>query len=75
MLGAGAEGDVIADFTSGEDLIGLTGGLTYDQITFTQEITNNVPIASIVIAATGEVLATVSGIPSAALTRESFTIV
>lgn len=74
VLGAGAGGDVIADFARGEDLIGLSGGLTYDQITFTQEITNNVTIASIVIAATGEVLATVTGIPSAALTRESFTI-
>ena len=75
VLATGTENDVITDFSSGEDLIGLSGGLSFKPLTFTQEITNNVPNAQIRIAATGEILATVNGVFTAVLINESFTLI
>ena len=72
---AGTQDDVITDFSTGEDLIGLSGGLSFDLLAITQEITNNIPTSQIRIAATGEILATVNGVSTAALIRESFTLV
>ena len=67
--------DIITDFVRGEDLIGLTGGLTYEQLTFTQELVNNQPRALIRNVLTGELFATVNGISSLLLTPELFTTV
>ena len=65
--------NVITDFLVGEDLISLTGGLSFDQLNFNQAITNNITSSEILIAATGEVLATLTNVPTALLGRGSFT--
>ncbi|MCC5602389.1 beta strand repeat-containing protein [Nostoc favosum] len=58
--------DIITDFCKGNDLIGLSGGLTFNQLSFTG---NN-----IIVAATDEILATLTGISTTTLTAANFTI-
>lgn len=72
VLAAGQGGDVIADFIAGTDSIGLTAGLTYDQLTFTQGLVNNVATAEIRFSATGEILASLQGVSPTLLRREMF---
>lgn len=72
ILASGTGTDEIADFTNGQDLIGLSGGLTFNQITFTQESVNNVITTAIRVAATGEILANVTGVAAASFTSQSF---
>ncbi|MCC5630048.1 tandem-95 repeat protein [Nostoc sphaeroides CHAB 2801] len=59
--------DIITDFCKDNDLIGLSGGLTFNQLSFTG---NN-----IIVAATDEILATLTGISTTTLTVANFTIV
>ncbi|MEH2440525.1 beta strand repeat-containing protein [Nostoc sp.] len=60
-------GDTITDFSKGADLIGLSGGLTFNQLSFTSN--------KIVVTATDEILATLTGINTTTLTAANFTIV
>ncbi|WP_442949109.1 calcium-binding protein [Nostoc sp.] len=60
-------GDTITDFSKGDDLIGLSGGLTFNQLSFTSN--------KIVVTATDEILATLTGINTTTLTAANFTIV
>ncbi len=64
---AGEGTDIITDFYKGNDLIGLSGGLTFNQLSFTG---NN-----IIVTATDEILATLTGISTTTLTAANFTIV
>nr|WP_242054844.1 Ig-like domain-containing protein [Nostoc flagelliforme] len=59
--------DIITDFCKGNDLIGLSGGLTFNQLSFTG---NN-----IIVAATDEILATLTSISTTTLTAANFTII
>ncbi|AUB37791.1 Ca2+-binding protein, RTX toxin-related [Nostoc flagelliforme CCNUN1] len=59
--------DIITDFCKGNDLIGLSGGLTFNKLSFTG---NN-----IIVTATDEILATLTGISTTTLTAANFTIV
>ncbi|WP_392531979.1 Ig-like domain-containing protein [Nostoc sp. C117] len=59
--------DTITDFSKGTDLIGLSGGLSFDQLSFSGH--------KIIVAATDEILATLTGINTTTLTAANFTIV
>ncbi|WP_373528072.1 hypothetical protein [Nostoc sp.] len=59
--------DTITDFYKGTDLIGLSGGLSFSQLSFAGH--------KIIVTATDEVLATLSGINTTTLTAANFTIV
>ncbi|TAG94770.1 MAG: calcium-binding protein [Oscillatoriales cyanobacterium] len=67
-LGTGAGTDTISEFQKGEDLIGLTRGLTFSQL----RINPTQTAISIQLASTGEVLATIPGIQTIALTATDF---
>jgi Ca2+-binding RTX toxin-like protein len=59
--------DTIGDFQLGTDFIALGGGLTFDQLTFTQEGT------STILSLDGQQLAILNNIQVSALTESSFT--
>ncbi|WP_335045713.1 hypothetical protein [Nostoc sp.] len=60
-------GDTITDFCKGTDLIGLSGGLTFNQLSFADH--------KIIVTTTDEILATLTGINTTTLTAANFTIV
>ncbi|MEG4247491.1 calcium-binding protein [Microcoleus sp. AT3-A2] len=68
VLGAGAGTDTLVDFQKGQDLIGLSGGLTFNQV----RVTAGDFITTIELARNGEVLASIPGIPSSPLTASDF---
>ncbi|MEG4529122.1 calcium-binding protein [Microcoleus sp. D2_18a_D3] len=68
VLGAGAGTDTFVDFQKGEDLIGLSRGLSFNQL----RVTPGDFITTIEIASNGEVLASIPGIPSSPLTASDF---
>ncbi|PHX53786.1 calcium-binding protein [Tychonema bourrellyi FEM_GT703] len=68
VLGTGAGNDTISEFQKGEDLIGLTTGLTFSQL----RINPTQNAIAIQLASTGEVLATIPGIQTIALTATDF---
>ncbi|MEG4799164.1 DUF2974 domain-containing protein [Microcoleus sp. ARI1-B5] len=68
VLESGGGADAIVDFQKGEDLIGLSRGLTFPQII----VTPSVDGAVITIPITGEILATVRGVSANDLTRPDF---
>ncbi|MEG4292828.1 DUF2974 domain-containing protein [Microcoleus sp. C2C3] len=68
VLGVGAGTDTFIDFQKGQDLIGLSGGLRYNQL----KVTPGDFITTIEIASNGEVLASITGIPSSPLTGSDF---
>ncbi len=65
VLAAGEGTDTITDFTIDEDLIGLSGGLTFADLSFSGND----------IIAGSETLATLTGIDTQTLTPENFTLV
>ncbi|MEH2280482.1 MAG: tandem-95 repeat protein [Nostoc sp.] len=67
VFAAGEDTGIITDFCKGNDLIGLSGSLTFNQLSFAG---NN-----IIVTATDEILATLTGISSTTLTAANFTIV
>ncbi|MEA5625272.1 beta strand repeat-containing protein [Nostoc sp. UHCC 0251] len=67
VFAAGEGTDIITDFCKSNDLIGLSGGLTFNQLSFTG---NN-----IIVTATDEILATLAGISTTTLTAANFTSV
>jgi serralysin len=67
-LGTGAGTDTISEFQKGEDLIGLTRGLTFSQL----RVNATQSAISIQLASSGEVLATIPGIQIIALTATDF---
>lgn len=68
VLESGGGADVIVDFQKGQDLIGLSRGLTFPQII----VTPSVDGAVITIPITGEIIATVRGVSANDLTRPDF---
>jgi VCBS repeat-containing protein len=59
--------DIITDFRKGTDLIGLSGGLTFGQLSFSG--------SNILVSSTDEILATLTGINTITLTSSNFTLV
>lgn len=65
--------DIITDFTKGQDLIGLSIGLSFDRLRITPG--NNPNDTLIQDASTGEFLAVLSNMPSFAINNADFTFV
>ena len=61
---AGEGTDTITDFSDGNDLIGLSGGLTFGQLSFSG--------SNIIVTSTNEILATLTGINTTTLTSADF---
>jgi len=61
---AGEGTDTITDFSDGNDLIGLSGGLTFGQLSFSG--------SNIIITSTNEILATLTSINTTTLTSADF---
>ncbi|MEG4634859.1 calcium-binding protein, partial [Microcoleus sp. AR_TQ3_B6] len=69
-LTAGEGSDLITDFTKGEDLLVLGGGLTFAQLSITQ----NADSAFIRIGQNGQLLAALNGVPASAIDLNDFTL-
>ena len=70
-LKAGQGFDIIADFTLGQDLIGLSGGLSFGQL----EITQNTQGTLIKNLLTGEQLGVMVGVSANAITSANFRLI
>ncbi len=70
-LKAGQGFDIIADFTVGQDLIGLTGGLSFGQLAITQN-TQGTLIKNVL---TGEELGVMIGVSANAITSANFLLI
>ena len=70
VLTAGEDADLITDFTKGEDLLVLAGGLTFAQLSITQ----NANSAFIRIGQNNQLLAAVNGVQASAIELNDFTI-
>ena len=70
VLTAGSGSDLITDFTKGEDLLVLGSGLTFAQLSITQ----NANAAFIKIGQNGQLLATLNGVQASAIGLNDFTI-
>ena len=68
VLGSSQGFDIIADFTLNQDAIALKGGLTFNQLSITQDSQD----ALIKNALTGELLGVLSGVSAIALTSVNF---
>ncbi|MDY7005593.1 MAG: hypothetical protein SWX82_17090 [Cyanobacteriota bacterium] len=67
VLATGEGADTIADFNNGDDLIALSAGLTFSELSFAGN--------SILVDETKEILATVTGVDTTTLTESDFVIV
>lgn len=65
--------DTITDFVDGQDRLGLSGGLRFDQLTITQGTNANVNDTLIGLTNTGELLAKLSGVQASTITSADFT--
>ena len=75
VLNSGAGVDTITDFQTGQDLLGLSGGLTFNQLTISQGTGMQAQDTLIRIASTGELLASLTGLSSSSLTQEMFPLI
>ena len=67
--------DTIADFTKGEDLIGLSGGLSFDDLTIIQGTGGSANNTLINIIGSNELLAILSGVQADTIASTDFTVV
>lgn len=67
--------DTIADFTKGEDLIGLSGGLSFDDLTIIQGTGGSANDTLISITSSNELLAILSGVQADTIKSANFTTV
>jgi Ca2+-binding RTX toxin-like protein len=70
VLKAGEDPALITDFTKGEDLLVLDRGLTFAQLSITQ----NANAAFIRIGQNGQLLAALDGVPANAIDLNDFTL-
>ncbi|WP_413168053.1 transporter substrate-binding domain-containing protein [Capilliphycus salinus ALCB114379] len=66
VVASGMGEDLITDFTDGEDIIVLDGGLTFEQLTLTQEN------GSTLVQLNSQLLATLEGVEVGLITSENF---
>jgi Ca2+-binding RTX toxin-like protein len=71
VLKTGQGFDVIADFTVGQDLMGLSGGLSFGQLAITQN-TQGTIIKNVL---TGEELGVMIGVSANAITSANFRLI
>ena len=75
VLTAGAGVDIITDFQTGQDLLGLGSGLKFDQLTISQGTGAQAQDTLIRLATTGELLASLTGFSSTSITQDMFPLV
>jgi quercetin dioxygenase-like cupin family protein len=66
--------DTITDFTNGQDLIELSDGLKFTDLTVIQGTGNNTDDTLISIASSNELLTTLNGVSASTITIDDFTI-
>ncbi|OCR00329.1 hypothetical protein BCD67_25350 [Oscillatoriales cyanobacterium USR001] len=69
VLASGQGNDTITNFTKGQDLIGLAGGLTFSQLNITDRNGNTL----LSVANSGQILALLLGVSISAIGSEDFT--
>lgn len=74
VLAASSGTDIITDFTAAQDLIGLSGGLTFADLTFTQVNGLNTTDTLISITNSNELLAIMTGVQASTITSVDFSI-
>ncbi|MBD2180129.1 GDSL-type esterase/lipase family protein [Aerosakkonema funiforme] len=67
--------DTISDFTDSQDVLGLSGGLTFQQLSIIQGTDVNWNNTLVKITSTDELLATLNGIQATSITVNDFTVV
>ncbi|MBW4494493.1 MAG: phosphatase PAP2 family protein [Oscillatoria princeps RMCB-10] len=72
LIGNGTETDVISDFGKGQDLIELTGGLTFDSINIVAGTGTNAGNTILENKTTKQTIAVLQGVDSSTLTRAHF---
>jgi Ca2+-binding RTX toxin-like protein len=75
VLNSGTGGDTITDFQTGQDLLGLSSGLRFNQLTISQGTGIQAQDTLIRIASTGELLASLTGLSSSSLTQDMFALI
>ena len=75
VFASGDGTDIITDFEIGFDLIGLSGGLTFEDLIVTQGSGSTANNTSIEVASNNEILASLNGVDARDITSDSFTIV
>lgn len=75
VLGSGTGVDAIADFQVGQDRLGLSGGLKFEQLMIAQGTGTSVQDTFVRIAANDELLAVLSNVPASSITNSAFTLV
>lgn len=73
-LTAGVGASTIIDFDICKDLLGLTEGLTFEQLSITQSTCGNQFFTQVNIACTGDLLAILNGVQAYTITSSLFTI-
>ncbi len=71
VLATGAGNDTVLDFENGQDLLGLSGGLTFEQLAIVQ----SGDATSIRVASNNQVLASITGVQASNITQQDFTVV
>jgi Ca2+-binding RTX toxin-like protein len=71
VLGVVSGFDIISDFVKGQDFIGLSGGLSFNQL----EISQNNNSALIKLKGSGEVIASLTGVNASLIAVNDFRIV
>jgi hypothetical protein len=74
-LAVGAGSDTITDFKDGDDRIGLSGGLLFEQLTIAQGTGTNSVDTLIRFTSSNELLATLTGVSATAITVADFVTV
>ena len=74
-LSAGIGASAIVNFDIGKDLLGLSGGLTFGQLSITQGTNGDEFFTQIGVAGSSDILATLDWVQANTITSSSFTIV
>lgn len=75
VLAAATGVDTIVDFQVDQDLLGLSGGLSFEQLAIAQGTGNSAQDTFVRIAANQELLAILSNLPANSITDTAFTLV
>lgn len=67
--------DTITDFTKGEDLIGLSSGLSFGNLTVSQGTGFDANNTLITVTSSNELLGILNGVKASTITSQDFTIV
>ncbi|WP_017719656.1 calcium-binding protein, partial [Kamptonema formosum] len=71
-IGKGSETDVISDFSTGQDLIELTGSLTFDSINIVAGTGTNAGNTILQNKTTNQIIAVLQGVDSSTISRSNF---